>query len=81
MRKTSLNIDDIDKHLAIIVVRGKKQVIDIIKKGVVHLPKISSLEDAEELNLVLSQTLKKVGDVLGRQKESYIYLQRNMQTS
>ena len=67
LEKDSLNIDDIDKHLAIIVVRGKKQVIDIIKKGVVHLPKISSLEDAEELNLVLSQTLKKVGDVLGRQ--------------
>ena len=67
LEKDSLNIDDIDKHLAIIVVRGKKQVIDIIKKGVVHLPKISSLEDAEELNMVLSQTLKKVGDVLGRQ--------------
>ena len=67
LEKDSLNIDNIDKHLAIIVVRGKKQVIDIIKKGVVHLPKISSLEDAEELNLVLSQTLKKVGDVLGRQ--------------
>ena len=67
LEKDSLNIDDIDKHLAIIVVRGKKQVIDIIKKGVAQLPKISSLEDAEELNLVLSQTLKKVGDVLGRQ--------------
>lgn len=67
LEKDSLNIGDIDKHLAIIVVRGKKQVIDIIKKGVAQLPKISSLEDAEELNLVLSQTLKKVGDVLGRQ--------------
>ena len=30
--KDDLKIDDIDKHLAIIVVRGKKQVIDMITK-------------------------------------------------
>ena len=34
LEKDDLNIDDIDKHLAIIVVRGKKQVIDILKKDV-----------------------------------------------
>ena len=33
LEKDDLKIDDIDKHLAIIVVRGKKQVIDVIKKG------------------------------------------------
>lgn len=32
LEKDNLNIDDIDKHLAIIVVRGKQQVIDILKK-------------------------------------------------
>lgn len=67
LEKDNLNIDDIDKHLAIIVVRGKKQVIDVIKKGVVSLPKISSFDDAEKLDSVLSLILKKVGDVLGRQ--------------
>ena len=67
LEKDNLNIDDVDKHLAIIVVRGKKQVIDMIKKDVVSLPKISSFEDAEKLNSVLSLILKKVGDVLGRQ--------------
>jgi len=67
LEKDSLNIDDIDKHLAIIVVRGKKQVIDVIKKGVVSLPKISSLDDAKKLDSVLNIILKKVGDVLGRQ--------------
>ena len=36
LEKDTLNVDDIDKHLAIIVVRGKKQVIDVIKKGVVY---------------------------------------------
>ena len=67
LERDSLNIDDIDKHLAIIVVRGKQQVIDVIKKGVVQLPKISSFDDAEKLNSTLNLILKKVGDVLGRQ--------------
>ena len=65
--KDDLKIDDIDKHLAIIVVRGKKQVIDVIKKDVVPLPKISSFDDAQKLNSMLNLILKKVGDVLGRQ--------------
>ena len=67
LEKDNLKIDDVDKHLAIIVVRGKKQVIDVIKKGVIHLPEISSIDDAEKLNTSLNQILKKVGDVLGRQ--------------
>jgi hypothetical protein len=67
LEKDDLNMDDVDKHLSIIVVRGKKQVIDMIKKDVVSLPKISSFEDAEKLNSVLNLILKKVGDVLGRQ--------------
>ena len=67
LEKDSLNIDDIDKHLAIIVVRGKQQVIDVIKKGVVPLPKISSFDDAKKLDSTLNLILKKIGDVLGRQ--------------
>jgi len=67
LAKDNLNVDDIDKHLATIVVRGKKQVIDVIKKDVVHLPEISSIDDAKKLNFTLNQILKKVGDVLGRQ--------------
>ncbi|MBL7001786.1 MAG: exonuclease SbcC [Nitrosopumilus sp.] len=67
LEKDNLNVDDIDKHLAIIVVRGKKQVIDSIKKDVVHLPDISSIDDAKKLDHSLNLILKKVGDVLGRQ--------------
>ncbi|MEE8180542.1 MAG: exonuclease SbcC [Nitrosopumilaceae archaeon] len=67
LAKDNLKVDDIDKHLSIIVVRGKKQVIDVIKKDVVHLPEISSIDDAKKLNSSLNQILKKVGDVLGRQ--------------
>ncbi len=67
LEKDDLNVDDIDKHLAIIVVRGKKQVIDVIKKDVVSLPELSSIDDAKKLNSSLNQILKKIGDVLGRQ--------------
>ncbi len=67
LEKDNLNVDDIDKHLAIIVVRGKKQVIDVIKKGVISIPEISSIANAQELDSTLNQILKKVGDVLGRQ--------------
>jgi len=67
LEKDNLKVDDIDKHLSIIVVRGKKQVIDVIKKDVEHLPEISSIDDAKKLNSSLSKILKKLGDVLGRQ--------------
>ncbi|WP_428324335.1 exonuclease SbcC [Nitrosopumilus sp.] len=67
LEKDTLNVDDIDKHLAVIVVRGKKQVIDVIKKGVVSLPEVSSIDNAKKLDTSLNQILKKVGDVLGRQ--------------
>ncbi len=65
--KDNLKVDDIDKHLSTIVIRGKKQVIDVIKKNVVYLPEISSIDDAKKLNSLLNQILKKLGDVLGRQ--------------
>jgi len=67
LENDNLKVDDIDKHLATIVIRGKKQVIDVIKKDVVHLPEILSIDDAKKLNSSLNQILKKIGDVLGRQ--------------
>jgi len=67
LEKDNLKVDDVDKHLGTIVIRGKKQVITVIKKDVAHLPEISSIDDAKKLNSSLNQILKKVGDVLGRQ--------------
>ena len=63
----SLDTDDIDRNIRVIVVRGKKQVIDVIKKDIVELPPVSSYNDAVLLHKTLSQTLKKIGDTLGRQ--------------
>ena len=67
LEKDDLQVDEIDKHLRIIVVRGKQQVIDMIKKDAIHLPNIASYDDAENLSVILNQMLKKIGDVLGRQ--------------
>ena len=65
--KDNLKVDNIDKTLSTIVIRGKKQVIDVIRKDIVNLPEISSIDDAKKLNSLLNQILKKLGDVLGRQ--------------
>ena len=67
LEKDNLQVDEIDKRLRIIVVRGKQQVIDMIKKDASHLPRIDSYDDAENLSAILNQMLKKIGDVLGRQ--------------
>ncbi|HUU47823.1 MAG TPA: exonuclease SbcC [Nitrosopumilaceae archaeon] len=67
LEKDDLKVEDIDKHLRIIVVRGKKQVINVIKKDSTDLPEISSFEDILDMSNILNQKLKKIGDVLGRQ--------------
>jgi len=67
LERDNLKVDDIDRHLSTIVIRGKKQVIDVIKKDVVNLPEISSIDDVMKLNFTLNKILKKLGDVLGRQ--------------
>jgi hypothetical protein len=68
LESDNLNVDDIDKHLKIIVVRGKKQVIDIIKKETSEkLPDVKSYDEVESLNELVEQLLKRIGDVLGRQ--------------
>lgn len=67
LEKDDLAVDEIDKHLRIIVVRGKKQVIDAIKRDIINLPEISTMDDSKKLNEELNQLLKKIGDVLGRQ--------------
>ena len=67
LENDDLKVEDIDKHLRIIVVRGKKQVIDVIKKDSSDLPDISSIDDMINMNNVLNLKLKKIGDVLGRQ--------------
>jgi peptidoglycan hydrolase CwlO-like protein len=68
LERDDLNVDDIDKHLKILVVRGKKQVIGTIKKeNSEKLPDIKSYEDVVSLTEVVTRKQKRIGDALGRQ--------------
>lgn len=88
LEKDTLSVEDIDKHLAIIVVRGKKQVIQVIKKDVVPLPHVTDIDDIYKVDHSMNQVLKKVGDVLGRQtrvihifaKKHAVKLKENLET-
>ncbi|HET6517710.1 MAG TPA: exonuclease SbcC [Nitrosopumilaceae archaeon] len=68
LEKDDLKTDDIDKHLKTIVMRGKRQVISTInKEATINFNKIKSYDDVVQYNKEISQVLKKIGDVLGRQ--------------
>lgn len=68
LAEDDLKIDDIDKHLKTIVERGKKQVISIIKEDAgAKIPDIKNTDDVEALNSQINRSLKRMGDVLGRQ--------------
>lgn len=68
LEKDTLNVEDIDKHLEILVVRGKKQVIDTIKReNSESLPDLKSHDDVVALTETITHRLKRIGDALGRQ--------------
>jgi len=68
LEKDNLKTDDIDKHLKTIVMRGKRQVISTInKEAMIDFNQINSYDDVLQFDKEISQVLKKIGDVLGRQ--------------
>ncbi len=68
LEKEKLNTNDIDTNIATIVKRGKKQVLDAIhKESERKFPELASVDDVRAFNRMASQTLTKIGDVLGRQ--------------
>jgi predicted nucleic acid-binding Zn-ribbon protein len=61
-----LNLDDVDKNLKTVVKRGKDAVVSTVKKEASNkLSKIETYADVLTLNADISQTLKRMGDVLG----------------
>ena len=68
LENDDLNVEDIDRHLKILVTRGKSQVISTInKEAETKFTDINSYEDALQFDKEISHTLKKIGDALGRQ--------------
>ncbi len=67
LKTDDLKVDDIDKTLKVLVVRSKAEVIDVIsKESTKTLPAASSYEDVVKTAELASHTLKKIGDVLGK---------------
>ena len=68
LERDDLNTDDIDRHLKMLVLRGKTQVIDTIKKEAdTQFSDLKTIDDVLNFDKKSSQILKKIGDVLGRQ--------------
>ena len=62
-----LKIDDVDRNIRIIVERGKKQVIKIVKEESERpLQKISKPEDIKKFVADAGRRIKRTGDALGR---------------
>jgi predicted nucleic acid-binding Zn-ribbon protein len=67
LQNDDLKIDDIEKILRVLVVRSKAEVIDVIsKESKKQLPQIANYEDVVTTAELASHTLKKIGDVLGK---------------
>jgi chromosome segregation ATPase len=61
-----LNLDDVDKNLKTVVKRGKDAVVSTVKKEASSkLSKTETYDDVLTLNAEISQSLKRMGDVLG----------------
>ena len=68
LERDNLKVDNIDKHLQILVVRGKKLVVSTIKNETSSkLPELKTYDDVVTLHSMIALMLKRMGDVLGRQ--------------
>lgn len=62
----NLESDDVDKHLKIIIERGKSSVISGVRKETSKkLDEIRKYQDVVNLNSEIAQLLKRIGDILG----------------
>lgn len=66
LESDDLKLDDVDRNLKTVGKRGKDAVVSTIKKETsTKLTNIEKYEDAVAANTEVSQTLKRIGDILG----------------
>jgi len=67
LEEDDLNSDDLDPHFQIMVNRGKKEVIAVIKREFAKpFPEINSAHDVIQFKKVFSTGINKIGDMLGK---------------
>jgi len=67
LEEDDLNSDDLDPHFQIMVNRGKKEVVSVIKREFAKpFPEINSAEDVIRFKKTFSSGINKIGDMLGK---------------
>ena len=67
LKQDDLKVEDIEKILRVIVTRAKTEVIDVIsKESEKKFPIVDKFEDVLGASESVSYSLKKIGDVLGK---------------
>lgn len=67
LENDDLKLEDVDKNIKTIVLRGKNQIIDIVKKETsTGIFEINSFQAVIDFNKEVNQSINKIGDVLGR---------------
>ncbi len=66
LESDTLKVDDVDKHLKMLIERGKETVISGLKKETaIKLTNTEKYQDILNLNSEIGQMLKRIGDILG----------------
>jgi len=66
LESDTLKVDDVDKHLKLLIERGKESVIlGLRKETAVNLSSTEKYSDIVNLNSEIGQMLKRIGDILG----------------
>ena len=66
LESDTLKVDDVDKHLKLLIERGKEAVISGLKKETaINLTSTERYQDIVNLNIEVGQMLKRIGDILG----------------
>jgi len=66
LESDTLKVDDVDKHLKLLIERSKEAVISGLKKETaINLTSTEKYQDIVNLNIEVGQMLKRIGDILG----------------
>lgn len=67
MERDDLNMDDVDKRMQPLVVRGKRMLVDALRKNAIEIEPIRAPDDMARAAGELEHRLKRLGNILGKQ--------------
>ena len=67
LERDDLNMDDVDKRMQPLVTRGKRMLVDALRKNAVEIEPIRSPDDMARVAGELEHRLKRLGNILGKQ--------------